>query len=118
MINGYTTKNGTTYTLDLVPGAVLYKWSGPGAMHKSISGMYLSRVDALADIKFYDEHVLESKKTIDVESTPLIELDKLSKKDHLLEFALEHGIQVPGKCVVPTAIKAFIKEELQKDAKG
>lgn len=47
------------------------------------------------------------------ESTPLIELDKLSKKAALLEFAEEQGIPVPEDMTQPSRIKKYLKDILE-----
>lgn len=46
------------------------------------------------------------------ETSPLIELDKLTKKAHLLEFAVITGIDVPEELHQPASIKKFLKESL------
>ena len=113
-MTNYTTKNGKEYVLDMMEGSVLYHWVGSGVNNKAIAGGYLCKTDALAAMKFYNEHVLEGRKRPSVESTPLIELDKLSKKAPLLEFASEYGIEVPDALTLPVQIKKMIKARLEE----
>lgn len=113
-MTNYITKNGKEYVLDMMEGSVLYHWVGSGVNSKAIDGGFLCKPDAVAAMKFYDEHVLQDRKRPSVESTPLIELDKLSKKAPLLEFAAEYGIDVPEALTLPVQIKKMIKAQLEE----
>jgi hypothetical protein len=109
----YTTKNGKTYKLEMLENTILYYWKGSGNMHHRISGGYLTKPDAMIAMQQYDDFFLNKKERIEIESTPLIELDKLSKKLDLLEFASQHGIHVPNALTKPVQIKRLIKDNLE-----
>ena len=116
MVN-HITKNGKEYTLDMMEGSVMYHWIGSGVNHKLISGAFLCKPDAIAAMRNYEENSLEDRVRPSVESTPLIELDKITKKAPLLEFAEQHAIEVPPALSLPVQIKKMLKSVLgSKDA--
>lgn len=109
----YTTKNGKTYKLQMMEDSILYHWVGSGISHPRISGGFLTKPDAMEAMQQYNDFFLEKKERIEIESTPLIELDKLSKKVDLVEFAKEYDIHVPNALTKPTQIKRLIKDNLE-----
>lgn len=80
-----------------------------GRPPKELSGAYTKRSVAEAAIQAYQK----VKRKYKPESTPLIELEKLTKKDHLLEFAEIVGVEVPESMKQPATIKKFIKEAIE-----
>lgn len=80
-----------------------------GRSPKELSGTYTKESIAKQAIKAYQK-VRDKYKP---ESTPLIELDKLTKKDHLLEFAEIMKIEVPDSMVQPASIKKYLKDKLE-----
>jgi len=81
-----------------------------GRPPKELSGAYTKRSVAEAAIQAYQK-IRDKYKP---ETSPLIELEKLSKKDHLLEFAEICSIEVPESMKQPATIKKFIKEHLEE----
>ena len=81
-----------------------------GRPPKELSGTYTKESIAKEAIAAYQK-VRDRYKP---ESTPLIELDKLSKKDHLLEFAEIMNVEVPDSMKNPSSIKKFIKEAIEE----
>lgn len=85
-----------------------------GRVPAPLSGTFTKEGLALEAIRRY-----EASKPAKVDytpvSTPLIELDKLSKKDSLLEFADIVNIEVPASMKNPASIKKFIKEKLESE---
>jgi hypothetical protein len=81
-----------------------------GRPPKELSGTYTKRAIAAAAVKAYQE----AKQRYKPETSPLIELDKLTKRDHLLEFAEIVKIDVPESMKQPASIKKFLKDELEK----
>lgn len=80
-----------------------------GRSPKELSGTYTKESIAKQAIKAYQR----SRDKYKPESTPLIELDKLTKKSHLLEFAEIMKIEVPESMAQPASIKKFLKEKLE-----
>lgn len=83
-----------------------------GRLPQKLSGTFTKEILAEQAIRLYKNSKPE-KKDYTPESTPLIELDKLTKKDMLLEFASIFKIEVPESMKQPASIKKFIKEELE-----
>lgn len=81
-----------------------------GRPPKELSGAYTKKTVAEQAIAAYQEIRNKYKP----ETTPLIELDKLSKRDHLLEFAEIMKVDVPESMKQPATIKKFIKNALEK----
>lgn len=81
-----------------------------GRSPKELSGTYTKESIAKQAIQAYQK----IKQKYKPESTPLIELDKLTKRDHLLEFAEIMNIKVPESMKQPASIKKYLKEELEK----
>lgn len=81
-----------------------------GRPPKELAGTYTKASIAEQAIKAYQKAASRYKP----ESTPLIELDKLTKKSHLLEFADVMGVDVPEEMTQPASIKKYIKEALEK----
>lgn len=101
----YTTKNGNEYKLSLKEGSALYGWSGKGQLHSHIKTLFLNKAEAVEAMKFYDMHILESAR-----DKNLFRLSLLKKKEDLLSFAKEVGIEVSKDLKGPQEIKKFIKE--------
>tara|TARA_Y100000114_G_scaffold150785_1_gene166667 strand:+ start:125 stop:439 length:315 start_codon:yes stop_codon:yes gene_type:complete len=80
-----------------------------GRSPKELSGTYTKESIAKQAIKAYQK-VRDKYKP---ETSPLIELDKLTKKPHLLEFAEIMKIEVPESMNQPASIKKFIKDKLE-----
>lgn len=80
-----------------------------GRPPKELSGAYTKEVYARSDLDAY----LKKANRYKPESTPLIELDKLTKKAHLLEFAEIMKIDVPESMSQPASIKKFLKDSLE-----
>lgn len=80
-----------------------------GRSPKELSGTYTKEAIARQAIKAYQK-VRDKYKP---ETSPLIELDKLTKKAHLLEFADIMKIEVPESMSQPASIKKFIKDKLE-----
>lgn len=80
-----------------------------GRPPKELSGTYTKESIAKQAIKAYQKVRNKYKP----ESTPLIELDKLTKKTHLLEFAEIMKIEVPESMSQPASIKKFIRDKLE-----
>lgn len=81
-----------------------------GRSPKELSGTYTKEGIAKEAIAAYQE-IRDRYKP---ETSPLIELDKLSKKDHLLEFAEIMKVEVPSSMKNPSSIKKFIKEAIEE----
>lgn len=81
-----------------------------GRSPKELSGTYTKESIAKQAIQAYQK----TKQKYKPESTPLIELEKLTKRDHLLEFAEIMNIVVPESMKQPASIKKYLKDELEK----
>lgn len=81
-----------------------------GRPPKELSGTYTKESIAKQAIQAYQK----VKQKYKPESTPLIELEKLTKRDHLLEFAEIMNIVVPESMKQPASIKKYLKDQLEK----
>jgi len=81
-----------------------------GRPPKELSGTYTKEAIAKQAIRSYTN----VRNRYKPETSPLIELEKLTKKTHLLEFAEMMKIDVPESMAQPASIKKFIKEQLEK----
>ncbi len=104
----YSTKNGKKYTLRLRDGDYFYRWYGDGELPKLLRGGFLDVAQAERAMKVYLSTV-DAKKAL---RTPLTDLEKISKKKDLLEFADKHSISVPDDLKIPSQIKKHIQQEL------
>lgn len=84
-----------------------------GALPSELSGKFTKQALAEEAIRAYKV----KRDRYKPESTPLIELDKLSKKDVLLEFAEKVvKVEVPEDLKNPAQIKKYLKECLEKSS--
>lgn len=104
-------------TLKLKFNGYGYVWEGP-SVPSCMKGLWTSIPEAELASKSYREGLEEKaerkKEIVNWERTPLEELELVSRKAALLEFAEEHGIEVPKDKKSPAAIKSFIKKTLEK----
>lgn len=88
------------------------KRNGGGVLPSILTGLFTSESAGEAAIAKYMK-LRTPKVDLTPVSTPLIELDKLSKKEPLLEFAKIFEIDVPDSMKQPASIKKLIKDELE-----
>lgn len=93
--------SGTEYTLNYDG---LYFWSREGSLPKMLEGKYSSHVEAQSAFNRYNSTLMEETSEVNGEE----ELDSLSKKVDLLQWAEKRHIDVPAKLLQPAAIKKFL----------
>lgn len=81
-----------------------------GRSPKELSGTYTKKAIAETAIEAYQK----ARNKYKPETSPLIELEKLSKRDHLLEFAKIMELSVPDGMKQPASIKKHLKDQLEK----
>lgn len=94
-----------------------YVWEG-SSIPNELKGLWTSKPEAEMAARGYKKQLEEKaerkKEIINWERTPLEELNLLSRKADLLDFAMGSGINVPEDKKSPAAIKSFIKKTLEK----
>lgn len=105
-----TTPDGVNYTLD--SSGYGWKWTSAGSVPKMIGGVYLSIQDAKNAFISLCSTRNNDKLRLKYEPTLLEELDVLTRKQELLDFAEKNGIHVPAGLSRPTQIKKMLKEAL------
>lgn len=94
-----------------------YRWVGHN-VPQNLRGLWLGPIEAHTAAQNYLKGYFKRKenkaKKVNPPRSPLVDLDLLSKKDHLLEFAELHEIEVPEDKKAPASIKAYIKKTLEK----
>lgn len=109
-MNIIETIEGTKYSL--VKSSYGFEWTGVGQKSKLLSGTFLNIGDALLASKRYISSLGDDKQRLKYSPTEVEELDILTRKKELLDFAEKHGISVPPALTKPTQIKKMIRDNL------
>lgn len=80
-----------------------------GPTPNEIAGLYTKESLAKMALDGY----VQKRNWYKYEETPLMALDKLSKKESLFEFAELMKIEIPAELKQPATIKKYIKEQLE-----
>ena len=105
-----STPTGVLY--ELVRGSYGYEWKTDGKTAKLMSGTFLTIDDAKFAGMRYCSTLSDDKQRLKYEPTLIEELDMLTKKDDLLNFAEKCNMQVPPALSRPTQIKKMLKDAI------
>lgn len=94
-----------------------YKWVGK-SVPKSMQGLWLNPEEAVQASKSFEKELAakaeHKAKHVNAEITDLEQLDILTRKHELLDFAESRGLEVPSDIKQPSKIKKLLKETLEE----
>ena len=103
--------------IELVFEGYGYRWKGAN-VPEALRGMWTDPIAAKSVAQSYliGYHKRKERKAqlVNPERTPLEDLNVLTRKAELLEFAVKHNIEVGADKKNPSQIKAYIKKVLEK----
>ncbi len=100
-----TCPNGTKYTL-VFDG--LYHWTREGNLPIKLQGQFSCQIEAYSAFRFYCSSLMPEVSQV----TGGEDLEELTLKKDLAQWADKQGIEIPNKVKQPAAIKKFLQEQV------